>query len=1099
MSENFSWRNKASKNLRVILTLSLIASILTLFQIQPAVAGAQIVANEGFLQGLYAEVGIRANGAFGSSSVPSGFHATNSPCIGFRVDRSKDGWGNTIDDGDFFCPGSPYEDWALSVGGASFYANSNTATGIAGANSNAVTSGATHSITWTSTSNLSGVSVQIVNSIDNAGQTLNTDVTLTNVTASPIANVFFGRGVDPDNATASGVYTSTNTVVGQGSSSFVKAEWTNGSLLGLRSTDSRARVARQDSGFGSVNPKTIWDAGQALTSSGTYTGNLGGITADAGIYLAIKEPSLAANSSTTFRISYVLSLTESTVPSVTTTAASNFASNIKSATATLNGAVNANGISTATSFEYSVNANLSDSQTVSSTTLSSSQETAISANISGLSPFTKYYFRAKAVNASGTTLGSIYSFTTFPRISLQPTNDTTTAGLTDSFTIGTTLVASPFSKTVKWQVATDTVTAVASVSWADVSSGSGYTTDTFTTSTLTTNMNKYRYRAIVTFADTSTTYVETSTVVTLTVNPAISITSTTSTINQKYGSTQTTRTVTYTGGTDTKTVSATSLSLASGKITFDTATALFTIDTRTPVGTYYDTITITDAKGATASYIQTITFTVADTLTVTSDTPTALTYTGSEAIFTPTITTVSGLVTGDVISGATYNYSAAATSCATGGTCSIGQTGPGGGLIFITPTTSGNTTGKYFEAAPEGWSGSATDPVAAFCSVASIHSGALGTTIGTGEANSNAISSDCIVSASDTVTALVLNGKDDWFMPSLDELKEMYNSLHKASPALGGFSYANYWSSSDDATTAGYALQGWFGSSDGITGWGITNETQSYRYRPVRSFTAGSGFNYGPTTTKPTNASTYTITPSVLTFSSGTASNYAAITYQTSTLTINKAPQTTLVTTALYNVFNGNPTSATLYTTGGSDTGTVSFAYVSSGSTAGGCSLSGSNNYVVTVTSAGTCRIVATKAATNNYLVAISDTATVTFYLYVTNIPGPRAADYPTEIVLSGSTAWTNNGLAPTITYTGTDISAQSPGGTFTISGSGFIGTRLVRVAGTTVTFTVLSDTSLQITMPSGLVGISGPIYVEKAEGSRSSEDWVTGTVTINI
>jgi hypothetical protein len=336
-------------------------------------------------------------------------------------------------------------------------------------------------------------------------------------------------------------------------------------------------------------------------------------------------------------------------------------------------------------------------------------------------------------------------------------------------------------------------------------------------------------------------------------------------------------------------------------------------------------------------------------------------------------------------------------------------------------------------------------------------------------------------------------------MPSLDELKEMYNSLHKASPALGGFSYANYWSSSDDATTAGYALQGWFGSSDGITGWGITNETQSYRYRPVRSFTAGSGFNYGPTTTKPTNASTYTITPSALTFSSGAASNYAAITYQTSTLTINKAPQTTLVTTALYNVFNGNPTSTTLYTTGGSDTGTVSFAYVSSGSTAGGCSLSGSNNSVVTVTSAGTCRIVATKAATNNYLVAISDTATVTFYLYVTNIPGPRAADYPTEIVLSGSTAWTNNGLAPTITYTGTDISAQSPGGIFTISGSGFIGTRLVRVAGTTVTFTVLSDTSLQITMPGGLVGISGPIYVEKAEGSRSSEDWVTGTATINI
>jgi hypothetical protein len=217
------------------------------------------------------------------------------------------------------------------------------------------------------------------------------------------------------------------------------------------------------------------------------------------------------------------------------------------------------------------------------------------------------------------------------------------------------------------------------------------------------------------------------------------------------------------------------------------------------------------------------------------------------------------------------------------------------------------------------------------------------------------------------------------------------------------------------------------------------------------------------------------------------------VTYRTSTLTINKAAQAALVVTPLYNVFNGNPTSATLLTTGGSDTGTVTYAFVASGSTAGGCALSGADSSTVTVTSAGTCRIVATKAATNNFLAITSDTGTVTFYLYVTNIPGPRAAEYPVEIVLSGSTAMTNNGLAPTITFTGTDISA-APGALFTISGSGFVGTRLVRVSGVNAAFTILSDTSLRITMPAGLTGISGPIYVEKAEGSRASEDWVIGT-----
>jgi hypothetical protein len=691
-------------------------------------------------------------------------------------------------------------------------------------------------------------------------------------------------------------------------------------------------------------------------------------------------------------------------------------------------------------------------------------------------------------------------------ISAQPASDTTTAGLTNTFSLTTVSAPSPLTRTIKWQVATDTTTAVGSVAWSDVSSGSGFTTPSFTTATLTPSMNKYRYRSIVTFSGVGGTSVETSTVATLTINPAISITSTTSTITQKYGAGGTTRTVTFTGGTDTRTVSASSLSLASGRITFETSTARFTIDTRTAVGTYLETITITDAKGATASYVQTITYTAADTLTVTSDTPTALTFTGSEAVFTPTISAVSGLVTGDVLSGATFNYSASSATCAQGGICSIGQTGPGGGLVFITPTTVGNNTGRYFEAAPSAWSGSVADPLARLCTNATTVDGASGTAIGAGETNTNlfAASAACGASAADTATALVLGGRDDWFLPSFDELKEMYSKLHKAvGGALGGFNTSgtvDYLSSSDNPSGvapsgAAYAYYGWFGSSDGVAGWGSTSKTALLAYRPVRSFlaTSTSTINYGPTQTKPTNAATYTITPSSLTFSDGAAANYAAITYRTSTLTINKAAQAALTVVPLYNVFNGNPTSAILLTTGGSDTGTVTYAYVSSLSTAGGCALSGADSSTVTVTSAGTCRIVATKAATNNFLAITSDTGTVTFYLYVSFIPAPRPAEYPAEIVLSGSTAMTNNGMAPTITFTGTDISA-APGANFTIAGSGFVGTTLVRVSGVSAAFTVLSNTSLQITMPAGLTGTSGPIYVEKAEGSRASEDWVVGT-----
>jgi hypothetical protein len=638
----------------------------------------------------------------------------------------------------------------------------------------------------------------------------------------------------------------------------------------------------------------------------------------------------------------------------------------------------------------------------------------------------------------------------------------------------------------------------------------GITIDTATTNLailkVSNSVNAGTYLETITATDIYGETATTSIIVTVQkIAQSPSLTFNLSSSTGKYNDSRTVN-MTPSGGSGT---GATTYSIAAGGSASGCSLANATA-TNSLRSTSIGTCVIVATKAADDNYLvetsttKTFTITAADTLTVTSDTFT-VTYTGIAANINPTISAVSGLVSGDVISGATYNYSASAASCAAGGLCSIGQTGPGGGLIFITPTTVGNNTGKYFEAAPAGWSGSGTDPLGKLCTNATSVTGATGTAIGTGETNTDlfAASAACGPSVTDTATALVLNGKDDWFIPSFDELKEMFSALHKAAGgALGGFNTSgtvDYLSSSDNPSGVapsgvGYAYYGWFGSSDGVAGWGSTSKTTSLAYRPVRSFlaTSTSTINYGPSTTKPTNAASYTITPSALTFSSGAVSNYVAVTYRTSTLTINKAAQAALSVVPLYNVFNGNPTTGTLLSTGGSDTGTVTYAYVELGSTAGGCALSGADSSTVTVTSAGTCQIVATKAATDNYLVAVSDTGTVTFYLYVTYFPEPRAATTPTEIVISSAPVWTSNGLAPTINSTG-DFTAQSPGGSFTISGTGFVGTRLVRVSGTNAVFTVLSDTSLQVTMPSGLVGISGPIYVEKAEGSRASDDWVTG------
>ena len=73
--------------------------------------------------------------------------------------------------------------------------------------------------------------------------------------------------------------------------------------------------------------------------------------------------------------------------------------------------------------------------------------------------------------------------------------------------------------------------------------------------------------------------------------------------------------------------------------------------------------------------------------------------------------------------------------CVAGGPCAIGDTGPGGGIVFY-DAGSVQPWGRYLEAAPEGWSGAPWDPVALWCSITdTLIPGAMGTAIGTGAAN----------------------------------------------------------------------------------------------------------------------------------------------------------------------------------------------------------------------------------------------------------------------------------------------------------------------------------------------------------------------------
>ncbi len=138
--------------------------------------------------------------------------------------------------------------------------------------------------------------------------------------------------------------------------------------------------------------------------------------------------------------------------------------------------------------------------------------------------------------------------------------------------------------------------------------------------------------------------------------------------------------------------------------------------------------------------------------------------------------------------------------------CAVGAYGPGGGVIFY-DAGSEQSWGRYLEAAPSGWNTGA-DPTLEWgvndgvnCSTLNI-TGAVGTDIGTGLANTTAITAACTTAARAPAAWAAKNytgGGVSWFLPSKDELNQLY--LRKA--VVGGLDGDYYWSSSQsDASNA---------------------------------------------------------------------------------------------------------------------------------------------------------------------------------------------------------------------------------------------------------------------------------------------------------
>ena len=167
-----------------------------------------------------------------------------------------------------------------------------------------------------------------------------------------------------------------------------------------------------------------------------------------------------------------------------------------------------------------------------------------------------------------------------------------------------------------------------------------------------------------------------------------------------------------------------------------------------------------------------------------------------------------------IASDGTYDSATSSTISLTV-TYAIGDTGPGGGKIFMTLSTSGNTTGKYFESALGTWN-AGSDINNRWCNNTNLAIGASaqGVAIGTGQANTNAIVAVCTAGAAVDARAYAGGGLADWFLPSQAELQQMYAQR----TTIGGFTTLtqlyggsgntqSYWSSSEAVSPYSPATQ----------------------------------------------------------------------------------------------------------------------------------------------------------------------------------------------------------------------------------------------------------------------------------------------------
>ena len=168
---------------------------------------------------------------------------------------------------------------------------------------------------------------------------------------------------------------------------------------------------------------------------------------------------------------------------------------------------------------------------------------------------------------------------------------------------------------------------------------------------------------------------------------------------------------------------------------------------------------------------------------------------------------------------------------------SIGDTGPSGGIIFLTPNTPGNTTGRYFEAAPVSSETIALPSALGGGSVNTVEwaqsafygelvDGANLIDLSSGLQNTVDIvaQGNTEFSAAQYCYGTTIGGNSDWYLPSLGEMQFVLDNI-----LSGDLSGKTYWTSTQYSATEAYSVHSVNGQQTGL-------KDENNYVRPIRSF-----------------------------------------------------------------------------------------------------------------------------------------------------------------------------------------------------------------------------------------------------------------------